>query len=164
MTKTLYMPKNWDQFNSFFVGFDHVFNEASKLHDEFTKNIPNYPPYNVKKLDDNRYAIELAVAGFGRSDIEVEFAEDKLTIKGNAHNDEGSYLHKGISNRAFTRVFQLNDSIEIKDAGLFNGILQIILERIIPEHKKPKKIEVKENEPTVSAAKQLLTEETNGKD
>ena len=154
MTKTYFVPKNWDAFNSFFVGFDHVFNEASKLHDDFTKSIPHYPPYNIKKIDENKYAIELAVAGFGRSDIEIEFVEDKLVITGNSKHDD-PYLYKGISTRAFTRTFSLNDSIEIRGAEMLNGILQIVLERIIPEHKKPKKIEIKE--PTTT--KQFLAEE-----
>jgi len=159
MTKTYYVPKNWDAFNSFFVGFDHVFNEASKLHDDFTKSIPHYPPYNIKKIDENKYAIELAVAGFGRSDIEIEFVEDKLIVTGKSNNDETNpYLYKGISTRAFTRTFSLNDSIEIKGAEMLNGILQIILERIIPEHKKPKKIEIKEPT-TTTTTKQFLAEE-----
>ena len=156
MTKTYYTAKNWDAFNSFFVGFDHVFNEASKFHDDFTKNISHYPPYNIKKIDENKYVIELAVAGFGRSDIEIELVENKLIVTGKSNNDKpNSYLYKGISTRAFTRTFSLNDFIEIKGAEMLNGILQIVLERIIPEHKKPKKIEIKE--PTTT--KQFLAEE-----
>lgn len=153
---TSLLPK---YYNSFFVGFDSFFDEASKIHDQLTKNIPHYPPFNVKKIDENKYVIELAVAGFSRSDIEIEFVEDKLIIRGNANSDKGSeYLFKGISNRAFTRTFALNDSIEIKNAEMFNGILQVVLERIIPEHKKPKKIEI--NEPTTSTTKkQFLSEE-----
>lgn len=160
------LSKSLDHFNSFFVGFDHIFNQASKLHDEYTKNIPHYPPYNVKKLEDNKYSIELAVAGFYRSDIEIEFADDKLIVRGNAKNEDqdSSYLFKGISTRAFQRTFSLNDSIEIKGAEMLNGILKIVLERIIPEHKKPKKIEIKEPEivETTSSKKkekQLLTED-----
>ena len=158
MTKTYYTAKNWDAFNSFFVGFDHVFNEASKFHDDFTKNISHYPPYNIKKIDENKYVIELAVAGFGRSDIEIELVENKLIVTGKSNNDKpNSYLYKGISTRAFTRTFSLNDFIEIKGAEMLNGILQIVLERIIPEHKKPKKIEIKE--PTTT--KQFLAEKKN---
>jgi molecular chaperone IbpA len=130
--------------DKFFVGFEDQFNRVAKLHDDVTKNIPNYPPYNIKKTGDNTYVIEMAVAGFARQDIEIEFADDKLVVRGNTKEDGEHYLFKGIANRAFTRTFALNDQIEIKDAAMFNGMLQIALERIIPEHKKPKKIEVKE--------------------
>lgn len=158
MTKTYLFPKD---LNSFFVGYDKIFNEASKIHDEFAKYVSNYPPYNIRKIDENKYVIELAVAGFCRSDIEIEFVDDKLIIRGNSGNldDSSDYLFKGISNRAFTRTFSLNDSIEIKGAEMLNGILQIVLERIIPDHKKPKKIEIKEPESTNSSNRQLLTED-----
>jgi molecular chaperone IbpA len=142
--------------DKFFVGFEEQFNRLAKLHDDVTKDIPNYPPYNIKKTGENTYVIEMAVAGFARQDIEIEFVDDKLIVRGNTTEDTNSdYIFKGIANRAFTRTFALNDQIEIKDAGLFNGMLQIALERIIPEHKKPKKIEVKEGN---RSKKQLLTE------
>lgn len=129
--------------DKFFVGFEDQFNRMAKLHDDITKNIPNYPPYNIRKTGDNTYVIEVAIAGFAKQDLEIEFANDTLTIRGNTKDDNSDYLFKGIANRSFTRTFALNDQIEIKDASLFNGMLQIALERIIPEHKKPKKIEVK---------------------
>ena len=153
-------------FDKYFVGFDDQFNRLAKMHDDLTKNIPNYPPYNIKKIDDKKYVIEMAVAGFSKSEIEVEFADDKLIVKGNAKEDESTdYLFKGIAARNFTRTFALNDQVEIKGAGLINGMLQIALERIIPEHKKPKKIEVEDEASTVSAyaaknPKQLLVEDT----
>jgi len=163
MTKvyTTGYPKDWN-INSFFVGYDKFFNEASKIHDELAKHVPNYPPYNVKKIDENKYVIELAVAGFCRSDIEIEFVEDKLIVRGASKNDDSNdYLFKGISNRSFTRTFALSDAIEIKGAEMLNGMLQIILERIIPEHKKPKKIEIKEPSVVATSDKQLLTEDKN---
>ena len=140
-------------FDKFFVGFDEQFNRLAKLHDEVTKNVPNYPPFNYRKTGDNTYVIEMAVAGFARQDIEIEFLDDKLIVRGNVKEEEGDYLFKGIANRAFTRTFVLNDKIEIKDASLFNGMLQIALERIIPEHRKPQKISIKEK------AAQFLSEE-----
>lgn len=141
-------------FDKFFVGFDEQFNRMQKMHDDITKSIPNYPPYNIKKIDDNKYAIEFAVAGFSKSEIEIELDGDKLIVRGIANDDSTSnYLFKGIANRAFTRTFILNDHIEIKDAELFNGMLKIMLEAVIPEEKKPKKIPVKSRE-----EKQLLTE------
>lgn len=149
------LPKDFDKF---FVGFDEQFNRMAKLHDDITKNIPNYPPYNIKKTGDNSYVIELAVAGFAKQDIEIEFVDDKLIVKGNTREDEGDYLFKGIAGRNFTRTFALDDKIEIKGAEMFNGMLQIALERIIPEHKKPKKIEVKETKPS-KKEKELLLED-----
>lgn len=149
-------------FDKVFVGFDDQFNRLSKIHDDLTKNIPNYPPYNIKKTGDNSYVIELAVAGFARQDIEVEFVEDKLVIKGNVKTDDDTdtFLFKGIAGRNFTRTFALDDQIEVKDAELFNGMLKVWLERIIPEHKKPKKVEVKEKGSTGSKAeKELLMED-----
>jgi len=154
-------------FDKFFVGFDDQFNKIVKLHDDLTKNIPNYPPYNIKKLDDNRYVIEIAVAGFSKSEVEVEFADDKLIVRGNAKedNDSPEVLFKGIANRNFTRTFALNDQIEIRGAALINGMLKIGLERIIPEHKKPKKINVSDEPSTVTefiannSKPQLLTED-----
>lgn len=151
--------------DKFFVGFDDQFNRMAKLHEDFTKNIPNYPPYNIKKTGDNNYVIELAVAGFAKQDIEIEFAEDKLIIKGNTKDDESSdFLFKGIAARNFTRTFVLDDQIEIKDAAIFNGMLKIALERIIPDHKKPKKIEVKDSDDVVVAKsnKQFLAEKLEG--
>ncbi len=156
------MPKDLDKF---FVGFDDQFNRMAKLHDDFTKNIPNYPPYNIKKIGDNNYIIELAVAGFAKQDIEIEFADDKLIVKGNTKDDESSdFLFKGIAARNFTRTFVLDDQIEIRDAAMFNGMLKIALERIIPEHKKPKKIAVKDSDNVVTSVsdKQFLAEKIEG--
>jgi molecular chaperone IbpA len=132
--------------DKFFVGFDDTFNRIAKIHDDLTKNIPNYPPYNIKKTGENTYVIELAVAGFAKQDIEIELADGKMVIKGNVQSQEAeeNFLFKGIANRAFTRTFALDDQIEVKDAEMFNGMLKVFLERIIPEHKKPKKIDVKD--------------------
>jgi molecular chaperone IbpA len=117
-----------------------------KFHDDFAKNIPNYPPYNIKKIDDTHYVIEIAVAGFGQTDIDVEIDGGTLTVKGavNSAEPEDNFLFKGIAARAFTRTFALNDQVEVKDAEIFNGMLKIALERMIPEAKKPKKVAVKE--------------------
>lgn len=131
-------------FDKFFVGFDDQFNKLQKLHDDLTKNIPNYPPYNIKKVDDTHYVIEMAVAGFGQNEIDIEIDGGKLIVKGNVSQEaEDNFLFKGIANRAFTRTFALNDQVEVKDAELFNGMLKIALERLIPEAQKPKKVEVK---------------------
>lgn len=134
-------------FDKFFVGFDDQFNRMAKLHDDLTKNIPNYPPYNIRKTGENTYTIEMAVAGFGQGELDIEIDGDKLIIRGNTssedNDNDSNYLFKGIANRAFTRTFAIDDQMEVKNAELFNGMLKVFLERIIPEHKKPKKIEVK---------------------
>lgn len=147
-------------FDRYFVGFEDQFSKLAKMHDDITKNIPNYPPYNIKKTGDNKYVIEIAVAGFTKSEIEITVDDDKLTVKGSAkeNTDSGSYLFKGIGLRDFTRTFALNDQVEIKGAAMFNGLLKIALERIVPEHKKPKKVDIVDEESMVST-KQYLTEE-----
>ena len=133
-------------FDKFFVGFDEQWNRMAKLHDDVTKHIPNYPPYNIKKTAENTYVVEIAVAGFSKSEIEIEIDDGKLIVRGNAASEdsESNYLFKGIANRAFTRSFVLDEQVEVKDAELFNGMLKVFLERIIPDHKKPKKIPVKD--------------------
>jgi molecular chaperone IbpA len=159
------LPKDFSfiskDFDKFFVGFDDHYNRMAKMHDEIAKNIPNYPPYNIRKVEENKYVIELAVAGFAKSDIEITLEDNKVIVKGNAKDDGDNFLWKGIANRAFTRIFAIDDQIEIKDAALLNGMLKIALERIIPEHKKPRKIEVKSEEDivTTKSEKQLLTED-----
>jgi len=144
------LPAVFKDFDKYFVGFDDTFNRLSKMHDDLTKHVPNYPPYNIRKVEDNKYVIELAVAGFAKQDIEITLEDNKLIVKGNAQDDCDNFVFKGIANRAFTRAFALDDQIEIKDAAMFNGMLKIALERIIPEHRKPRKIEVSEEPSTVS--------------
>jgi molecular chaperone IbpA len=141
-------------FDKFFVGFDDQFSRLSKLHDDMTKNIPNYPPYNIKKTGENTYVIEIAVAGFSRQEIELELDGDKLYVKGNAADETATnpfeFLYRGIANRSFTRTFALNDQVEVKNAAMVNGMLRIILERVIPEHNKPKRIDISDEPSTVS--------------
>jgi len=144
-------------FDKFFVGFEDTAKQLQTLHADLTKNIPNYPPYNIRKNGENKYTIELAVAGFGESEIDIEIDGGKLVVKGNvaAETDESNdYLFKGIATRAFTRAFAIDDHIEVKNAELFNGMLKIVLERLVPEEQKPKKVPVK-----TGKGKQLLTEE-----
>lgn len=159
MTFVPQLPAAFKDFDKFFVGFDDTYNRLSKLHDDITKNIPNYPPYNIRKVEDNKYVIELAVAGFSSSDVEITFEGNKLIISGKTHDDSDNFLFKGIANRAFTRTFALDDQIVIDNAEMMNGMLKIALERIIPEHKKPRKIEVKSGEGKTSSKKQLLVED-----
>lgn len=160
----IFSATGFKDFDKFFVGFDDQFNRLSKIHDDVTKNIPNYPPYNIRKTGDSTYVIEIAVAGFGKQEIDITLEDNKLIIAGNTKDDGDNFLFRGIANRAFTRTFALDDQIEIQDAALINGMLKIALERIIPEHKKPKKIEVKDTVETTESEpkklpKQYLTED-----
>lgn len=157
---SFFSQDTFKDFDKFFLGFDDQFAKMQKFHDDFAKNIPNYPPYNIKKIDDTHYVIEMAVAGFGQNEIEIEIDGGKLVVKGNINTDaaEENFLFKGIANRAFTRTFALNDQVEVKDAELFNGMLKIALERLIPEEKKPKKVPVK-----AGKGKHLLQEDAYDK-
>jgi len=147
---------NTNAFDRYFIGLDRIAERVSILAQETQKAVSNYPPYNLKKVDENKYIIEMAVAGFSKHDIEIEIVDDKLTIKGKSEADsefdpdgaEGLYgmLYQGLAMRPFTRTFTLADNVEIKGASLLNGVLKIVLEAIIPEHKKPTKIEIKGEE------------------
>lgn len=140
-----FAPMFWGKdLEKIFVGFDEQWARLQKLHDAVAKNIPNYPPYNIRKIDDNQYIIEIAVAGFTQQDLDIEISDGKLLVRGELKDtDDNNFLFKGIANRAFTRTFVLNDEVEVKDAEIFNGMLKIILERLLPEEKKAKKIIVK---------------------
>jgi molecular chaperone IbpA len=135
-------------FNTTTVGFEETFKKLQDLANTTLKSV-GYPPYNIVKTDENKYLIEMAVAGFGKQNIELELHEGKLTVKGNLDSDDklaGSFLYKGISDRAFTRTFTLADTVEIQGAELVNGMLKVFLENVIPESNKPKKINIAEKE------------------
>ena len=148
------------QFNTT-VGFEPILKRLAEMAETMPK-MQTYPPYNIKKVDENKYVIELAVAGFGRQDLELELQDGTLTVKGSVNSEDGDYLYKGIAERAFTRQFTLADTVEVKNADLINGMLKIWLERFIPEEKKPKKINIGETE-TDSSTKQFLTEKYGDK-
>jgi molecular chaperone IbpA len=134
----------FDRVKTYSIGFDRMFD---KLFDESSVVTTNYPPYNIVKVSDTDYAIQIAVAGFGKDDIEIETKENTLTVKSVEKKeelvDDVTYLHKGISNRAFTRSFTIADDVVVKGATFENGLLSVALERIIPEEKKPRLIEIK---------------------
>lgn len=127
-----------------FVGLDRVYDQMLKHSEELGKTVPNFPPYNIRKVDENKYTVEIAVAGFSKSDIEIEIDGDTLKITGSSKDDADNLLYKGIANRGFTRTFNLADTIEVQDASLVNGMLKVFLENIIPENKKPRKMDIKE--------------------
>jgi len=133
-----------------FIGFDHLMNKMQNV----TPGQSNYPPYNIVKVDEHNYAIELAVAGFFENEIDIEVKDGVLFVEGKKKESEedAKYLHKGISARAFRRSFTLADTIVVRTADLSQGILTIDLENVIPEEKKPRKIQIG------SFEKQLLNE------
>lgn len=140
-TLSQYFP---EQLRPYTVGFDDVFSRFDQLAKTTVKSF-GYPPYNILKVDENKYVIELAVAGFAKQDIELELKENTLVVTGkiNTNDNSSEYLYKGIADRAFTRTFNLADTVEIKNAEYFNGMLKVWLENIIPESRKPKKIDIK---------------------
>lgn len=145
------MNHTFKDFDRFFVGFDKVAEKLSKIAEQSVKLAQNYPPFNVTKVDENKYTIELAVAGFGKQDLDIEMSNGTLIIKGNVASDDKeagnifpTYIWKGVSNKPFTRQFTLADNIEIKGADLVNGILKIWLEALAPEKDLGKKIEINE--------------------
>ena len=127
------------------VGFDQLFDRITSNIDTATTNgsLANYPPYDILRTGEETYRIRLAVAGFQMADIKIELKEGVLSVSGSSAADEDAeYLHKGISNRSFTRIFNLADYVEVKGATLKDGILKIDLERYVPEVMKPKIIEI----------------------
>ena len=138
----------WEPFKPFSIGFDNLFNDFDRMLSFNSASINHYPPYNIRKLNDTDYVIELAVAGFGKKDIEVKSVENTLTIKSVDKKQEvlgkdESVIHQGISKRSFTRSFTIADDVIVKGADLKDGLLSVNLEKIIPDEKKPKIINIK---------------------
>ena len=131
----------------FTVGFDKFFADLEDVTKNIAKAAPSYPPYNIKQVKENKYVIEMAVAGFSKTDIEVTLDGNKLVVSGSAKDEpleEGeTYFHKGIAARNFTRTFKLADKIEIEDAELVNGMLKIWLQNLVQANDAIKKIAVK---------------------
>ena len=129
------------QLQRFAVGFDRLFDDLARTAG--TLNATNYPPYNIIKESETIYKIEVAVAGFEENELDVEVVNNELVITGNkAIEVNGEYLHQGIAGRDFVRTFALFENVEVKGAGVKNGILTVTLEHIIPESAKPKKIAI----------------------
>ena len=134
-----------DVYRALTVGFEDTVKQLDSIARSTAKSF-GYPPYNILKVDDNKYVIEVAVAGFGKQDLTVELKENSLVVSGNITADAPveNYLYKGIADRAFTRKFNLADTVEIQNTQLMNGMLKIFLENVIPESKKPRKIDIEE--------------------
>mgnify|MGYP001494115962 FL=1 len=137
----------WNSLRPFSVGFDSIFEEFDRLLESTERYNSNYPPYNIRKLSDNDYKIEVALAGYSKDDIKLELIDSTLTVRNKTKekviNDESNgVIHKGISTRQFERSFTISEDIKVKNAELKNGLLNIDLERIIPDEKKPRLIDI----------------------
>jgi molecular chaperone IbpA len=133
------------------VGFDNMFDHFEHMMDDsfFRGTMGNFPPYNIVKTGENTYDVELALAGFSKKDIEVEYKENQLTVRSKKQDkqeetdEDGNVIHRGISKRMFSKSFTIANDVEVKGAELKDGLLKVSMERIIPEHKKAKSIEIK---------------------
>ena len=139
-------------FNSlrpFSIGFDDMFDQFENMLGNGGLTMQsNYPPYNIRKTGKDNYSIEVALAGFNKNDVEVEFEDNLLTVRTkqiskSENNSDGEILHKGISQRQFARSFTIADDVKIGGAELKDGLLTIVCEKIVPEYKKKKLIEIK---------------------
>ena len=132
----------WRDISPFAVGFDRTFDTLQLLANSKAKEA-NYPPYNIRKLSDDQYTIELAIAGFNEKDIDVELTGENLVIKGNRPKEAtDGLLHQGLATRNFIKRFILSEDMIIKGAALSNGMLYVGVERVIPEEKKSRKIKL----------------------
>ena len=132
----------WRDISPFAVGVDRTFDSLALLASS-KDNETNYPPYNIRKLSEDQYTIELAVAGFDEENIDIELVEETLIINGNRPKEASDgLLHQGLAARDFIKKFVLSDDMVIKGAALSNGMLYVGVERIIPDEKKPKKIKL----------------------
>jgi len=147
-----HMKNNLSIFNNLrplTVGFDDMFDHFEHMMDDsfFGRSVGNFPPYNIVKTGENTYDVELALAGFNKKDIEVEYKENLLTVKSKKQeetkDEDGNIIHRGISKRMFSKSFTIANDVEVKGAELKDGLLKISMERIIPEHKKAKLIDIK---------------------
>ena len=144
---------NWESYKPFAayaVGFDSILARLAEITIGKPET-PNYPPYNIRKIDDLKFTIELALAGFSKKDVLINYADNSLTIKSIKQNNPKTQkvenidplLYRGISQRSFTRSFALADDVIVNDAKFENGLLSIELEKIVPEEKRPKEIKIK---------------------
>ncbi len=138
----------FQQLQPFSIGFDDVFDHFESMVDSNMRVVSqtNYPPYNIVKVEKNKYDVEVALAGFSKEDVKVEVEDGKLiieSVKSDKEEDKDGVIHKGISKRQFKKVWTLADDVEVSGAELKDGMLKVSMEKIIPEHKKPKSIEIK---------------------
>ena len=142
--------KDLSIFNSlrpFSIGFDDMFDQFESMLDNRGLVQNNYPPYNIRKADKDKYAIELAIAGFNKNDVEIEYEDKFLTVKTKkidktVEKNGSEIIHRGISQRSFSRSFTIADDVKVNSADLKDGLLIITCEKVVPEHKKKKLIPI----------------------
>ena len=138
-----FTPQDFQKLMGQTVGFDTIFDRFFNM--DITRD-SGYPPYNIRKQNELQYSIELALAGFSKEDIEVEVTDGQLVIRSKENEKEEekseSFVHKGIARRSFMRTFSLSDDIIVKGADLKDGMLIVDLERVIPDEKKPRLIQI----------------------
>jgi molecular chaperone IbpA len=136
--------------NRFTIGVENQFNRLNKIADMVKSPMANFPPYNIIRTSETTYSIEMAVAGFDPSEIDIEVNDGRLIVSSKV-KEEGDqektesidYLFRGIAKRSFTRTFVLDEHVEVREASFMNGMLTIHLEYVVPEHMKPRKVEIK---------------------
>ena len=141
----------FNQLRPLSIGYDDVFDHFESMfnHQYDSINVPNYPPYNIVKTGKYTYDIQVALAGYGKKDIDVSFENSVLTVKSvkdkdtKEVEDNDGVLHKGIAKRMFTKSFTIAEDVEIKGAELKDGLLVVSMEKVIPEHKKARTIKIK---------------------
>ena len=144
------LPTIFKQLRPVSIGFDNLFDNFENFFDDYdnvrSSLTATFPFYNIVKKENNKFDIELALAGYDKKDITVEYADNLLSIKSIKENksdkEQEGVIHQGIAKRYFSKVFTISDDVEIKGAELKNGLLKISLEKIVPEGKKPKTIKI----------------------
>ena len=137
-----FTPQDLQKMMGFSVGFDSIFD---RFFDMDTTRDSGYPPYNIRKINEAQYVIEIALAGFSKDDIEVEVTEGTLAVRSKKEeetNGDESFVHKGIAKRSFLRTYTLSDDVVVQGADLKDGMLIINLEKVIPDEKKPRLIQI----------------------
>ena len=141
---------NWNDFVSAFpqvesrlIGFDRVFDAVTRLHTVEGGQSSSFPPYNIKKLDAENYEIQIALAGFSKSELDISVEDGNLVVSGQQEKSDDEFLHKGIAERNFKRTWALADDVKVTGSKLKDGVLSISLVHEIPEEKKPTSIEIK---------------------
>ena len=145
------LPSIFKQLRPVSIGFDNIFDHFENLFDEYDNvrsSLPaNFPFYNIVKKENNKFDIEVALAGYDKKDIAVEYADSVLTIRSvketKSDKEKDGVIHQGIAKRYFSKAFTIADDVEIEGAELKNGLLKVSLKQIVPESKKPKQITVK---------------------
>jgi molecular chaperone IbpA len=148
------------------IGFENMLREIDDLLAAPLNQNQSFPPHNIIKLDDYKYIVELAIAGFNKQEVTITLKDALLEIKGqkNADDIDVQYIHKGIGTRSFVKAIKLAETVEVQGAEFKDGILRIALENVIPESKKPRQIEITDSltpSTGIDRVRELLNERDN---